>query len=272
MNTLIAFELIKLLNNSNKRVRQPPPTIKRVVLQATGVYLYSIVLSIIVFGVVVWFPKFIRSDTKRNQYIEVVNSVGGPIVLAISAGIPFIVLIYLCGVAWRRRLVRKSDRHLKTLAIFFLRIVFVFIVIWAPAYILWGIDVFNNSAVSYGPLFAVSMLLISIQAILSNALAIMKPDVKGAVLDLITFSVCCSSNSNSNMMNRISPFIASLFTYAITTTNTTTPPETTSDSQQQKVYGTSDDEADDRSIQSCMKEKEEPKQHEQQGEDIIITV
>ncbi|MGK3740185.1 MAG: hypothetical protein ACI90V_007033 [Bacillariaceae sp.] len=287
MNTLIAFEVFKLLKNSNQRIRQSPPTIKRVVLQATGVYLYSIVLTIIIFGLLVWVPKFIRSDTKQNRYSELANTVGGPIVLALSAGIPFMVLIYICGVVWRRRLVRKSDRHLRILAIFFLRIVFVFIVIWCPAYILWGIDKFNNSAVSYGPIFAVSMLLISIQSILSNALAIMKPDVKEAVLDLITFSVCCNSNSNSNsnsnnnsnskqegnIIDRISPFIASLFTNAITTTNTPPPPETTFDSQQQrKVYGTSDDEAGDSSIQSCTNDEERLEQQQEQGEDTIIAV
>jgi uncharacterized membrane protein (DUF485 family) len=311
MNTLIAFEVFKLLKNSNQRVRHSPPTIKRVVLQATGVYLYSIVLSIIALGVIVWIPKSIRSD-------ELMNNFGGPVFLAISAGIPFMILIYLCGVAWRRRLVRKSDRHLRTLAIFFLRIVFVFILIWAPAYILWGIGVFNNSPVAYGPLFAVAMLLISIQAILSNTLAMMKPDVKKAVLDLINFSVCCNSNSNSNnnRTNRLSVITntrqsittmegkrhntvdkdnneplsprlssssssSSLLSDGITTTTTaaaaegtrsTSRQETTSDSQQQKVFGTSDDEADDRSIQSCMKEIEEPNQHEQQGEDIIIAV
>ncbi|OEU11742.1 hypothetical protein FRACYDRAFT_244865 [Fragilariopsis cylindrus CCMP1102] len=138
VNTLIAFEVFKLLENSSQRVRHSPPPIKRVVLQATGVYLYSIVLSVIVFGVMVSIPKFIRSDTKRNQYYHLISSFGGPVVLAISAGIPFMVLIYLCGVAWRRRLVRKSDRHLRTLAIFFLRIVFVFNCIWAPALYLVG--------------------------------------------------------------------------------------------------------------------------------------
>ena len=60
----------------------------------------------------------------------------GPIFTIITIVIPSCVLLYLCGAIWKRILVRVSDRNMKNLAIYFLRIISSFVVTFIPGGIL----------------------------------------------------------------------------------------------------------------------------------------
>jgi len=100
-----------------------------------------------------------------------------------------------------------DQRRLKVLSIYFLRIIICFVLIWVPAYTMFIVSYMSGITrpiiglvLSFvwklGPAYAVGILLLSIQAIVSTSLALMKPDERGAVLNLLTLSVCCNNKKN----------------------------------------------------------------------------
>mmetsp|Transcript_25267 Transcript_25267/g.28841 ORF Transcript_25267/g.28841 Transcript_25267/m.28841 type:complete len:194 (-) Transcript_25267:20-601(-) len=48
------------------------------------------------------------------------------------------------------------------------------------------------------PIYALSMILISLQALLTVVMALLKPDVRNMVLDLFTGCCCCCHNNSNN--------------------------------------------------------------------------
>ena len=54
----------------------------------------------------------------------------------ISAGIPIIYLCYICTIIWRRKLVPSLRGPLRILAMYFFRIIVVFIFLWLPGVLL----------------------------------------------------------------------------------------------------------------------------------------
>jgi len=162
-----------------------------VILQATGVYVYAIILAIVGAILLIFF-------TSMGIVLQVI--------FIITAGVPFLVLVYFYSMVWKRGYLTGTDhRQLKVLAIYFLRIGVVFTLIWIPGYILWYISLLPNirhpgtgTILINGPIFAVAILFFSLQAIVSTSMALMKPDVRQAVLNLLTLSVFRNNNSNNS--------------------------------------------------------------------------
>ena len=94
MNTVIAYEVFMLVQNSNQRRRSGPPSLRKVLLQATGVYLYAII-----FGT--RFALILHYHPNTRWLI--------PIFMGIAVGIPFLVL--LCIYMWSYLEAPSCDKY-----------------------------------------------------------------------------------------------------------------------------------------------------------------
>jgi len=202
MNAVIAFEVFKFLKNSLKLVRNPQPSLLKVSLQAAFVYIYSIVLNLILFS---FFSKYHGSEE-----MFYVMTIGFPLLLLFTLIGPFIFMISIFITIWKRGYMKTEDKRYKNLAIYFLRIQVAFILLWVPitiimlVYILpvtidygYGVVLKINSHESVPPLYAIMMIMISLQALLTVIMALLKPDVQKMVTNLFTGCCCCHNESNN---------------------------------------------------------------------------
>jgi len=111
MNAVIAFEVFKFLKNSFELVRDPVPTLRKVSLQAVGVYLYSIVLNFIYF-----FLLNYHYYLTEEYYIA--NKIGTPLFLLFTAIGPFVFLMCICIMIWKRGYIKTNNHQYKHLVRF----------------------------------------------------------------------------------------------------------------------------------------------------------
>lgn len=181
LNAIISYQLFALLKNSRKRLRTAPPTSRRVGVQAVVVYALALCISLLRFfladvdGIPVW--------VKVTLYFVA------------SAGIPMLYLLYVCIVIWREKLLPSMRGPLRILALYFSRIMAVFVVLWFPGVMLlslacnwkWDDTVAGETDINV-VLYTIGLYFCSIQPILSAGVALTKPDVRAAVVRLFRFS------------------------------------------------------------------------------------
>lgn len=181
LNAIISYELFTLLKNSNRRLRTPPPTFKKVGLQALAVYAWAICIFLI---------RYFTEDVKRlPTWVEVT------LYFMISAGIPILYLCYVCFVIWRRKLLPSMNGPLRVLALYFFRIIAVFLLLWLPGVFLlsfacnWQWD--NAGTIDYNDLlYPIGLYFCSVQPVVSTGMAMTKPDVRAAMWKLFQCSYC----------------------------------------------------------------------------------
>ena len=210
MNCVIALEVFQFLKKSFQLVRNPQPSLWKVSLQAAFVYIYSIVVNLIVFS---FFAKY-----RGTPEVYYVMTIGYPLLLLCTFLGPFLFLIVICILIWKRGYILKTDQRYKNLALYFLRIVIAFLLLWVPTSVLVILHLlpvqigyadgaspvfamYANESVL--PVYAISMILISLQALLTVVMALLKPDVQTMVMELFTSCCCCCycyhDNSNNNI-------------------------------------------------------------------------
>ena len=202
MNAVIAFEVLQFLKNSFKLMRDPQPSLLKVSLQAFFVYVYAIGLNLILFSC---YSKY-HGSTKMYYLM----TIGFPLLLLFTMVGPFIFLIVVCFIIWKRGYILRTDKRYKYLAIYFLRIVVTFIILWVPGTVMailhllpvktgYGDGIFfavytNESML---PLYAITMIMLSLQALLAVVMALLKPDVRKMVTDLFIGCCCCYDKTNN---------------------------------------------------------------------------
>ena len=180
LNAIISYEVFTLLKNSHRRLRTPPPTFKRVGIQAAIVYGWAICI---------FFIRYFTEDVKKiPEWMEVT------LYFMISAGIPILYLCYVCIAIWRRKLLPSMKGPLRVLALYFFRIIVVFLLLWLPGVLLLSFACnwkWDNSGDDYNDiLYPVGLTFCSIQPICSTGMALTKPDVRVAILRFVRFSYC----------------------------------------------------------------------------------
>jgi len=182
LNAAVAHELFTLLKNSHRRLRTQPPTLRKASLQALAAYVWALCIALIRY--------FVEASTKFPKWVEVT------LYFVISAGIPIAYLFYVCIVIWLRKLLPSIKGSLRVLALFFFRIIAVFLLLWLPGVMLLSFecDWDWNSRVSNtrfkNNLYSIGLYFCSVQPIVSTGLALTKPDVLAAFLKLLRFSYC----------------------------------------------------------------------------------
>ena len=187
MNAIVCFEVMLLLKRSQRGEFIDPPSLTRVNLQASAVFC----LVITSFSLVFFFWDQIDKatadgDAEKSQFYNTLFAAWSFLV----AVPPILYVIYVNTLVWCCRgympskNIRASfnDKRTRTLAIYFLRIVGVFFVIWIPA--IACIAVSNYSGTSW-TLF-VAATLAACQPIATTAAILCKPDARRHILDLVT--------------------------------------------------------------------------------------
>ena len=115
-------------------VRDPQPSLLKASLQASFVYVYAIVLNLILFS--------FQSKYHGSADMYYIMTFGYPLLLLFTIIGPFIFLIVICFIIWQRGYISRTDKRYKYLAIYFLRIVVTFIILFSVGHT----DFISNSS------------------------------------------------------------------------------------------------------------------------------
>ena len=117
INAIVAHEVLVLLKNSFQRKHHTPPSLKKVTIQATSVFVFTIIMSLIHYFV-------------GTKLLSGHDNLAGAIILELFLslfvvfGIPMAYLTYVCFVIWRKELMPDVEGRLKELGACILCVVF----------------------------------------------------------------------------------------------------------------------------------------------------
>mmetsp|Transcript_4579 Transcript_4579/g.10834 ORF Transcript_4579/g.10834 Transcript_4579/m.10834 type:complete len:403 (-) Transcript_4579:190-1398(-) len=207
-NGVVTFEVHKLITQSNKRQRTPPPGLRRVYTQIAIVYLLATTLALWAALPVSWSLSHI-TDHEEGE-----GTTGSPPggVFSYLAGV---ILIYGVGVippssyvvfvtirVWRKKLLPRKGRT-RALSLFFLRVIVVFVLFYFPNLMLTVVQYRADSSPS--TVFWVRIvrgLLNAGQAFTTLYLISAKDDIREVIVHAYSKTigqVCCTiSTSKSN--------------------------------------------------------------------------
>ncbi|CAB9505164.1 expressed unknown protein [Seminavis robusta] len=185
LNALITRKLLAMLQSSNHFIRYQPPTLLQVTKECLLVYLWCFfVASWGIYGAAwEWWP---------HHTIFRLACIPGPVddtsmvffyvvYFPCLVGIPFCYVLYASFRIWREGLLPPPGRR-RTLAIYFFRLAFVFIVMWVPSIILMFVTpAFTNPWVEH-----VGGTWSHLQVFVSSSVSLMKPDIWEAFIDFYT--------------------------------------------------------------------------------------
>ena len=173
LNAVVSYEVFTLLKSNHQIRRYSPPKLQKVMMQATSVYLFAIL---------VFFTHYFicRAVSKGKIYVWT-NTIWS---LVVTYLIPIGFVCCVCAVIWYRGYISSATGNLRQCVWYFTRIIVVFFVVWLPGMLLLviGTPTFN------GELINIVLLFCAIQPILSTCMAMTKADVRNYCLDLITLS------------------------------------------------------------------------------------
>jgi len=197
MNLVVARHLHDMLRTLQAGRRYDPPTCCRVCVEATVVYTYASVLSSLTLlpEKMPWSPP-IREDAIGGvacvpvEYSLVSTLFFWLIFVPLMIGIPIVYIGWVCHDVHKYGMLPSSGRS-RFLALYFLRLVFVFVGMWLPVVILIFGVAMNNYWLSFmGGTWS------HLQGFVSVGVSLTKPDVKRAVL---SFVMCRSCNEDDGM-------------------------------------------------------------------------
>jgi len=178
INAVICYEIMALLNSSKQHIKRASPTLTKVNLEAGSVVLLLLIIAI--------------SFHYTNDYsgLDIEDSLIK--CLSAMAYIPFFYVVY---VSFRVRRFVKSlgdssarDFGMRQLAIYFMRIVGVYIVVWIPNTLILLLLYFGAN-LGYWAILVVFALM-AIQPILTFMVILTKEDANNYIVDLLTFKYC----------------------------------------------------------------------------------
>lgn len=199
INGVIAWQVHKLLRHSKQRKLYHPPTRKEVCCHMAIVYTYA---------------AFVASWTLIGVLPHHANALGGtaclPTEYSVTStiffwcafipamiGFPIIYVLYVCYDVRKNNLLPVNGRT-RQLALFFSRIIVIFIIMWLPTVILLFVVAVRNYWISViGGFFS------HLQGLVSSVFSMMKPDIRQAVWDFIS----CAVFKNNSDEEYLSPGI-----------------------------------------------------------------
>jgi len=176
LNSFLTCEVYWLLKKSNAGKRYNPPSIARVTKQAMISYFLGMMLLAF---------NYVRMWIASEMLTYVLE-------LVFIIGIPFLILIGVCWVIYWQGLFLSTKSmyqgRLRVLTLFMGRIVFVYVLIWVPATVLFfeALTSETECVMMYG----VSLLFSGSQVIVTFACSMTKPDTRKLITDVVTFVPC----------------------------------------------------------------------------------
>lgn len=207
-NAFLTFEIYKLLKYSSLRKRYYPPTVGKVTKQAMIAFLVGASVFVVDFFLV---ADHIDNNTMglSPQMLQTLDWLHFAFTWIVCVVVPISVLVVVTVMIYRQGLIASTESlyegRLRTLSFFFLRIVFIEIMVWIPsavAFSIYWITEDNNrtKVVAYN----ISIVFSGIQVIVNFVCALTKPDTKKLIVDLPQRLCCdcwqlCGPESNSDI-------------------------------------------------------------------------
>lgn len=175
LNAIIVYEVhrfVRAFKQQARRVSSPP--LNRVFLQGFSVYVVGA-------GCGVWMFHLhtvgdnIAGGGNYDRFLQIYK-----ISLCSMVIPPTIFVTLICLDVWYRKLLPETGGRTRTLAIYFLRVIFVFMVTWLPYMVLITYGLRSNRILAY-----IGMCFSSIQGTLSVLVAMSKSDIYWAVTSLL---------------------------------------------------------------------------------------
>jgi hypothetical protein len=184
LNAVVARELHLMLTSSFKLRRYNAPTPKHVVCQSIAVYVYAVFIASIGIVDAEWLPH--RSNAVNGEACLPVDYSRGSTLFFFLVFAPAFALIpsaYVVWVAvdvWRRNLMPPTGKR-RLLALYFMRVMAVLLVMWAPVNIVLYAAGGRPWLTWFGGSWA------HLQGPVSGIFVLMKPDITQAYKQLM----CC---------------------------------------------------------------------------------
>jgi len=187
VNALMARQVLLLLKASLRARKINPPSLKRVNLEVAAVFTFASILGIIDYIIrdQAWKANVNGNERRRKMLLMFL-----PFFCTFCGMVPVAYVCYLAFLIWRKGYIPPLDgisakgKAMRQLAIYFCRIIAVFLFCWMPGFFTANISQFMGS--SWG--FANCTLNGAIQSILSFGLILTKSDVQKYIWDLVTLS------------------------------------------------------------------------------------
>jgi len=181
INVIVCHEVLVLLKASKKTKKIQGPSSTRVNQQVGVVVLLSFVCGISLFYANVHFP-----DNETRLIL----------ILATVALVLFSYLFFVTITLWKNGYLHSlqhegsspSEKGLRQLALYFFRIVGVFMLIWIPCAVITLCIWFEKDIASWDLL--VVFWLMALQPTLTFCMILTKDDAKNYIVDFVTFSYC----------------------------------------------------------------------------------
>jgi len=145
---MVCRQVLLLLKKSHRRQRVQPPTLTRVTVEAMGVFCVAILAFVWVYIPLVASQRaYNHSDYERAATLETVSTVTTSIT-GILVVVPIVYVIWVSYSIWHHQYIppiskRMSVTHKahRALAIYFFRIVAVFLIVWIIGGIVGGLAI-----------------------------------------------------------------------------------------------------------------------------------
>lgn len=192
INALILYEVLLLLRASKSAKRISQPSIKRVNLQVGAVLLMTLPC-----GIYRYLAIYVLEGYTNYLAAEILFWV------VVSAALLYCVAVSIL-VKWKGYLppingATTRDKAVRGLALYFFRVILVFLMIWIPSAVLYHLG--KYMAEDYATFNRITILFhwfVAFQPILTFCMILTKPDVKKYIMDFVTLtyifgnSSCCS--------------------------------------------------------------------------------
>jgi hypothetical protein len=197
LNAIITYELHKLLKNSHQRRRYTIPSRRTVTLQALAVYLYCaflgtwgllerehLPLHAIQISGLACIP--VETDMQSSLFFWL-------FFMPLFSLIPICYVVYVTWDIWWHQLLPPSGKR-RLLALYFGRIILVFLVLWGPYFLL------NYILATWLPTWVIFAggTLSHLQGPASAGVSLMKPDIWHAVRRFLHCQCCVPEKDNDD--------------------------------------------------------------------------
>jgi len=190
INAIICYQVLVLLRSLQSTRRVQPPTLKKVNLQAGSICLFSVLAG---YGLYLLLTAVRRAqfagDFQQAKRFLRMYALGQ----ALGFGLPFLFVVVVTLLIWwkgylpslnGRRSVTSLEKAMRELAVYFFRIVAIFVVVWLPSLCLSAYAMSSGK----GWVYVLTGILTSIQPILTFCVVLTKSDARAYIVDLVTLS------------------------------------------------------------------------------------
>ena len=173
LNAVIVLQIHAILRDARAGKTVTPVSVKRACVQAGSVYVFGGV----VFG---WASYLYLRGLVKFTWTRVLRV--WTATRTTMVGVPMIILLWVSFDVWHRKLLPIRGKT-RLMALYFLRIVIVFLMTWLPYFLMYEIS-FNITF--HSPTVRAAHYFNSVQGTISVIVSLSKPDVRNAVLDLLS--------------------------------------------------------------------------------------